>query len=430
MDAFDIVLAVIGVMVMGMGLVLRAIRHRPLSAPMLALLVGVVLGPQATGALDIRRWGSEQVILLEVARLVLAVGLTSTAMHLPPADPLHRWRTLAGLLFVIMPVMAFVSGGLAFGLLGLAFWPALLIGVIVMPTDPILARSVSEGEYAESNIPGRLRNTLLGESGLNDGLALPFVTLAALMVGRGPADIGRWFGRDVLWAVGGAAAWGLVVGPAAAVLIRWAEARHTMGAPYRRAFPVALGLFTLGATRLLLMDGVLAVFITAVAYSNLLSPEERKRQDESTSAADAFVATPVFFLIGLALPWAAWRELGWPAVGLAVLILLLRRLPAVLLLWPLLRRHVWHLPEAAFVGWFGPIGISALFYAMLAWHRTGTPQAWAVVSLVICASVLAHGATAGPATGRLGAYERRLSRREATPRPRGGRRPPQPRRRR
>ena len=59
---------------------------------------------------------------------------------------------------------------------------------------------------------------------------------------------------------------------------------------------------------------------------------------------------------------------------------------------------------ALFLGWFGPIGAAALYYAAFSLRETGIEEAWVVGSLVICASVLVHGVTATPLTklyGRL-----------------------------
>jgi sodium/hydrogen antiporter len=54
--------------------------------------------------------------------------------------------------------------------------------------------------------------------------------------------------------------------------------------------------------------------------------------------------------------------------------------------------------NALFLGWFGPIGVAALYYANLSLKETGIEAAWTVGSLVICASILAHGVTAAPLT--------------------------------
>ncbi len=50
------------------------------------------------------------------------------------------------------------------------------------------------------------------------------------------------------------------------------------------------------------------------------------------------------------------------------------------------------------MGWFGPIGVAALFYAALSLREIGAQEAWVVGSLVICASILVHGVTAAPLT--------------------------------
>jgi NhaP-type Na+/H+ or K+/H+ antiporter len=78
---------------------------------------------------------------------------------------------------------------------------------------------------------------------------------------------------------------------------------------------------------------------------------------------------------------------------LAVAVLLLRRPPAFLLLRPLLGQlKSWQ--HTLFLAWFGPIGGAAIFYAMLALRKTGLESAWVIGSLIICASIIAHGFTA------------------------------------
>ncbi len=114
---------------------------------------------------------------------------------------------------------------------------------------------------------------------------------------------------------------------------------------------------------------------------------------------------PVFVLLGLVLPWAEWAELGWAGVALVVMVLLLRRIPALLLLKPLIPQiHRWD--EALFVGWFGPIGVGALYLATVAHKETQLKQVWPVVTLLVAAIIVAHDLTATPFSrwlvGRLG----------------------------
>jgi NhaP-type Na+/H+ or K+/H+ antiporter len=89
--------------------------------------------------------------------------------------------------------------------------------------------------------------------------------------------------------------------------------------------------------------------------------------------------------------------LGWSGLFLVGAILLLRRLPAVLAL-----KHknssIIKWTDALFMGWFGPIGVAAVFYANLSVQRVGIESIWVVSSLIICASILIHGLTAVPFT--------------------------------
>jgi sodium/hydrogen antiporter len=92
---------------------------------------------------------------------------------------------------------------------------------------------------------------------------------------------------------------------------------------------------------------------------------------------------------------------------LAVVILLLRRPPVLLLLRPLLP-SVRGPAEALYLGWFGPIAVAAIYYAAMMEHRLGEPRVWYVVSLIICASAVAHGVTAAPLTRALGRTARNM----------------------
>ena len=114
-------------------------------------------------------------------------------------------------------------------------------------------------------------------------------------------------------------------------------------------------------------------------------------------AVNRFFVLPVFVLLGLALPWQQWLELGWAGLLLVAAVLLLRRLPAVLAVTPILPQAR-GLRDTLVLGWFGPIGVAALFYASLSLREVGTEEVWVVGSLVICASILVHGVTAAPLT--------------------------------
>lgn len=202
-------------------------------------------------------------------------------------------------------------------------------------------------------------------------------------------------GRVVLWEVGGAVCLGVLFGLAADYLLRWAEAKQTIEQHSFLAFTLALTLFVLGATKLLGTDGILAVFAAGAALDRVANVSERHQEERVQEAVNQFFTLPIFMLLGLMLPWEQWREWGWRGVALVIAVLLLRRLPFLLLLKRWIPQ-VKTTKDALFMGWFGPVGVAALFYSMLVLRRTGHEEVWSLGSLMICASLLAHGMTAAP----------------------------------
>lgn len=406
MSELNVALATVGGLVLVIGLFSGSIRRGLFSGPLAALLVGVLLGPAALGLLDPAGWGSREAILEQAARLTLAISLMGVALRLPKREPLRGWRSLAVLLGLVMPLMWLASGLLVYLILGVPFLVALLVGAVVTPTDPVVSSTIVAGELAEGNLPDRVRHTLSGESGANDGLAYPFVLLPILLLSRPPGDaLSHWLTHTLVWEVGAAVVFGALTGYGAGRLLEWAQGEGTMERTSFLAYTIALSLAVLGAAKLLGTDGVLAVFVAGLAFDAAVSEGDRAEEERVQEAANRFFILPVFVLLGMTIPWEGWMDLGWAGPLLASAVLLLRRLPAVLALRPLLGR-VRGTRDALFLGWFGPVGVAALFYANLSVREAGVEEAWVVGSLVVCASVLVHGLSATPLTRLYGRHAR------------------------
>lgn len=110
-----------------LGLLSRPLKRYGLPSPLLALLGGILLGPQVFGLLQPDGWGQPHRVLEHAAQLSLAIGLMSVALRLPPGYVQRHWRPLA-----------------------------VLVGAVVCPTDHIVATSVVTGEIAERNRGARL----------------------------------------------------------------------------------------------------------------------------------------------------------------------------------------------------------------------------------------------------------------------------------
>jgi sodium/hydrogen antiporter len=406
LNALYVSLAAVGGLLLLLGMLGGLLKERtPVSEPLIALLAGVLIGPAALGLLDLADLGDQTPILEQAALVTLGVALVGVALRLPAGYSGRNWRLLFVLLGIVMPLMWLAGGLLAYLILGVPFWVAALIGAIVTPTDPVVASSIVAGGVAERNLPAPLRHAISSESGFNDGLALPFVGLPVLMLTEPTGEaLGHWLTRTVLLEIVGGAALAALMGYLAGKTLRWAEKKETMERTSLLTISLALSLTVLGVTELLHLNGVLAAFVAGVVFNSAGSSDAKESQEDIQEAISRFFDLPIFVLLGMALPWQGWLDLGWEGPLLIAGVLLLRRLPAVVILRRLLGPLGGRVKDVLFLGWFGPIGAAALYYAAFSLEETGIEEVWVVGSLVICASVVVHGVSATPLTklyGRL-----------------------------
>jgi sodium/hydrogen antiporter len=392
----DVVLAVTG----ALGLVVAALsgrlRRYPVSTAVLGLLAGVALGPVGLAAVDLGTVLDRHALLHEVARALLAVSVMGVALRFPLADVRRHLAPVALLVLVVMPLMALTSAAAAWWVLGSGLGAAVLLGVAVCPTDPVLATSAVTGEPAERVLPLRERLLVSLESGANDGLALPVVVVgiavaaAVRSAGAGSADVAAAAGRSLLEVLGGAAV-GALLGWLGGRALRVGERHGATETGPALLFTALLALAALGTAGLLGVADVLAVVVAGLVFNATADGLEREEAIPVDEALDRFGLLPVFLLLGVLLPWQAWWDLGWRGPVLAAAVLVLRRLPWVLLL----RRPLglsW--AGAAYVGWFGPVGVSALLYLTLEAQRLGVDTTvLAAGVLVVVASTLLHAVT-------------------------------------
>lgn len=404
MSAFDAIVATGAGAVLLLGVVSGYIRnHLWISEPAICLAIGAALSPLEFELLGVAS-GSEEYLSLfqQVARITLAISVMGAALRLPKSYIRRHRRELALILGLGLPLMWLSGSLLAYTVLSVPLLTALLIGSVLAPTDPVLADSIVAGKTAEENVPARLRHSITAESGANDGLALLLVMMPVLLLTEAPADaFGHWLAVTLLWQVLAAIAIGAALGALAGRALVWAYAQPFSEPVSALTVSVALALTTVACVHLIGSSGILAAFVAGLLFKRYLVRVEDPRHEHVQEAIGRFFDLPVFILFGLSVPWRAWLDLGWTAGLFAIAVLLLRRPPVWLLLRPVLPSlEGWR--EALFNGWFGPIGIAALFYAAEASHLTGVDEIWTIGSLVVFTSIMMHGMSATPLILRFG----------------------------
>lgn len=293
--------------------------------------------------------------------------------------------------------MWLVSAGLAWALLGLSPLVALLLGAVISPTDPVVASSIVTGRRSEQGLPNHLRSTLSLEAGANDGLAYLIVLLPLLLLQEGSpsAAMEKWLLDALIVGVGLALVLGAVIGYLAARALHHAEQIGWMERNSLLGLSVALSLAVVAFAKVLGSDGILAAFAAGTAFNLGIDRSEEFAEQRVQETIRELFNLPVFVIFGAMLPWLAWAGMGLMGWGFAAAILALRRPLALLATGPWLGAGLQR-RDMAFLGWFGPVGVAAIYYALHVLEKTQDPAIWHVTSLVVFTSIIAHGITSGP----------------------------------
>lgn len=231
MHTVDVVVTCLALLALVMVLFSHGIRLHWIDEPMLALLLGVLIGPVGLGWLDLAKYGDEIAIVETVARFTLVIALVIVGVELLAYLPSH-WQSLAALVFGGLVLMWGISSLLVGWILGIGVLPALLIGAVLAPTDPILSATVSNGRVSRENLPEQMRHLVAAESSARHGLGLLVLFLPALLITEPDAEAWRhWLTDVLLWKGVFAALVGAGAGYIVARMLRWSETRDWTEAP-------------------------------------------------------------------------------------------------------------------------------------------------------------------------------------------------------
>jgi NhaP-type Na+/H+ or K+/H+ antiporter len=412
-----------GFLLLSMGLMESLLQRLPLSPAMFYLPVGYLIGPAGFGMIriDFAEHAGMLTIVCEIALLIslFAVGLK---LRVPLKDAI--WRLPLRLGFVAMLITIGMLTLAALYLLHLPLGLAVLLAAILSPTDPILASDVQIKDVGDRD---RIRFSLSGEGGMNDGTTFPLVMLGlALLAVPEASHYGNAWGFAH-------AAWGIFAGAGAGLLLGWGVGRlvlylrhHHRSALGMEEF-LTLGLIALsyGLAELIHGIGFVAVFATGVAMRRIESESSDADQPvevlasavtegvekvaTDATSAPAYMTEMVLdfnkqleniaelvmvLLVGVLLSTSGFSLDG--ALLAALLFFIIRPLAVVVSLAGLERTKV----QVGLLAWFGIRGIGSLYYLMFALQYAVVQQAGhrlaSIVVTVIAMSVVIHGISATP----------------------------------
>ncbi len=392
---FAILLALYG----GIGILLG---RWSITMPMVFVIIGVLMGSYGLDLVPIRPGDEATRVLTE---LTLALLLFADASTLDFGRLRHDAGLPLRLLGIGLP-LTIALGALAAVVLfpaqggGFAF----LVAAILAPTDAALGLPI----FTNPNVPVRIRRALNVESGLNDGIATPFVTLfiALAVAEEGAVPQTGWL-TNALIQIGLAIVAGVAVGAIGGKLLQIAHQRKwTDGAPLQFAV-LALALTAYLGSMALGGNGFVAAFIAGIVFGAITRSQLAESADytETTGTLLSLFVWTIFgatFVVPAALLAFDWRVIAYALLSLT----LIRMLSVALAVWGLRFRR----DTVGVMGWFGPRGLASVIFGLLAFDEltAASKEAGLLASIVtwtILLSVLAHGLSAQPLAAW---YARRL----------------------
>ena len=395
-------LTLMALAVLAYALVSGRLASTVVTSPIFFAAVGLLAGP-VLGVVSLPADDETLVLLLEAA-LVMVLFADASSL-----DIRHwtRERSLSTRLLGVGLPLTMIAGAVAAFVLfpGLAVWQAALIGVILAPTDAALGQAV----VANPRVPAVVRNALNVESGLNDGLALPFVTIFVTvgLVASG-LEAEATAIETLFVALAGSTAVGVAFGVGGGWLIRTVADRH-LGE--RRWIPIALAALavaTFSVADELEASGFLAVWVAGLAAGTMVRGHIEDEAFHLPEQMADILGAIGFLLLGAGLLAPVLSRATPLMVLYAVLSLtLIRVLPVAVSMV----RTGFAAATVGYIGWFGPRGLASIVFAGVV-VEAALPDAHAVtdpILLTVAISLVAHGVTAAWGARRYAAWFERAA---------------------
>jgi NhaP-type Na+/H+ or K+/H+ antiporter len=375
----------------------RRLDGTPVTAAMIFVGAGFLLGSEG---LDWLHVSLDQEGVRVLAEVTLAVVLFTDASRIDLAALRRDYGVPARLLGVGLP-LTIAAGAVVGGVVlhQITWAEALVVAIVLAPTDAALGQAV----VTDRALPSPIRQGLNVESGLNDGLCVPLLTIALVVA---QADAGQFSDAHAVTVVAEAIGWGLVggivAGPVAAVAVKLSRRRGWIEEHWLEVVPVIAAAAAFGIADSRGGSGFIAAFVGGALYGRLAgrAGDPAAFSEELGGLLDGIT----FIVFGAVVLSALWSSISVAEVGYAVVSLTIVRMIPVAV--AMLGSHA-RAPTVLFLGWFGPRGLASIVFGVVIVEAAGLPHTSvliATITVTVALSVFAHGVSAAPLARRYAAW--------------------------
>jgi sodium/hydrogen antiporter len=367
----------------------KRLSNSPVTAQMLFSLAGILLGLIFAFQIS-QNFDRELFLLIAEVALVLVLFSDASGIDINALKTNRLPVRMLSIGLILTIVLGIIVG--VYLLTNMVLWEVAALAAVLAPTDAALGQIVVQNK----ELPLKIRESLEIESGLNDGISVPFLFLF-LAVGLAEDTFKplNYFINTTLEQIGFGILIGLIVGLIGGWLILQARKKGWITKVYQR-----LALLSLAISSWLIADqiggsGFIAAFVGGFATGYIFRDAGNILTD-FTSAEGMLLSLGVFFIMGVIiaplLPFVTWQILLYAILSLT----LIRMLPVAI---SLIGTNM-SMDSILFMGWFGPRGLASIVLALVALELVpefpGMNTFILTVSITVLLSIVLHGITALP----------------------------------
>ena len=350
--------------------------------PFVTLLFGIFIGHHFLNILN-THYINSKMIVLNFSRIVLCLQTMAISLKIEKSYLINNFWMLFNLIIVCGIIKCILSFICIFSLTYFDSATSWALAAALTPTDPILSSSIVSGKFAQLNVDERLRNILVVESGINDGVGILLLNISLLILIK-KGDINKLLDSKnlakKLWNASGlniiksfiidtfilkmvvSALIGAALGKITKIFSKKCYKKQLLNSEILMIHSFALTFLDLSLMTIIDGSELICIF-----FSGIFLNEDGWYLSEQANTKISDVIENSFFMalfvfLGSRIDFTRFNIKMFIVI---ITVILMRIVVVVLLQKKFLKKGIKNIKEAIFIGFFGPIGVGTVYYSLL-----------------------------------------------------------------
>lgn len=333
--------------------------------PFITLLFGIAIGHHGLNVLN-THYVYSKIIVLNFSRIVLCLQIMAISLKIKKEYLKTSSMVLFNLVVLGGFIKCFITFILIFGSTYLDVPTSWALAASLTPTDPILSSSIVSGEFAKQNVATKLKNILTTESGINDGLGIILVNISILLYSAANQTFGTKFKEFIINTVLIKVLFSILCGIVLGKIVNSCN-KVCLRLQLLNSNTLIIQSFALTFLILSLMAMIDGSELICIFFTGIFLNEDNWYISHQSNFRISYViensfSMALFVFLGSRIDFTRFNMQMFKIIINAIFI---RIITIIMLYRQFLFEVIGSFKEACFVGYFGPVGVGAIYYSLL-----------------------------------------------------------------